>query len=93
MGWIFDIDKEPKQYETKGTVTISSEEYRDLVCENVELRVKAQKEHEDWYREYQRAESLEKEKKALKSKLDELNEWLSVSEPARNSFKEYKLAK
>lgn len=75
MGWPFEIKKESKEYEVNGTVTIGTDEYRDLITENCELKIKAQKEHDDWYKEYNRAKDLEKKLEACEEKLSEVNDW------------------
>lgn len=77
MSWSWKEEIEKKEYETKGTVTISTEEYRDLIAMNYELQQRGQKEHDDWYKEYNRANKLEESNKKLQAKLDLLNEFLS----------------
>lgn len=93
MSWSWDNDskEEKKEYDYKGTVTISTEEYKDLVSKVYELKIAGQKEHDDWYKEYSRANELEKKNKDLSSKLDVFNTWLEGSEEIRAKFKLWKL--
>jgi len=91
MGWSFEIEKEAKEYEVKGTVSIGTDEYRDLITENCELKRKAQKEHDDWYREYNRANDLEKRLKACEEKLSEVNAWFDSDDSLRPKFRLWKM--
>lgn len=72
MSWGFNLEEEKKEYPVSGTVTISCEEYRDLIGHIYELKAKAQKEHDDWYEEYNKGAQKEKDLKELKEKSDEI---------------------
>lgn len=91
FGW--EPEKIDKEYETKGTVVIGTDEYRDLINENCRLRAAGQKEHDDWYREYSRANDLEKSVKRLESAIAEFNEWLDSDDSLRPKFKLWRVEK
>lgn len=100
MSWNWKEEEEKKEYEAKGTVTISTEEYRDLIERVQELKAAGQREHDDWYKEYCRAGDLEKKVKALEEKIAEVdkkmalvNEWFSLYPANAEAFKEFKLRK
>lgn len=88
MSWSWKEEREVKQYDTKGTVTISTEEFRDLINEANDLRMAGQKEHDDWYREYTRANDLQTKLDAVSKQLDSLETWLKDD---IDSLKNYKL--
>lgn len=91
MSWNWTTEKEEKNYETHGTVTISTEEYRDLIVGLCELREKGQREHDDWYKEYQRANDLEKKLKVCEEKLLDINNWFDSDDSLRQRFRLWKL--
>ena len=93
MSWSWKEEVEEKSYEIHGTVTISTEEYRDLIQGMCDLRSKGQKEHDDWYKEYNRANDLEKKLKKCEEKLLEINEWLDNDDSSRQIFRAWKLGK
>jgi hypothetical protein len=97
MSWNWKEEEEKKEYETKGTVTISTEEYRDLIERVQELKAAGQREHDDWYEEYNRARDLEKKVKALEDKVAEFNAWIDSDDRPdqnlRSVFKQWKLKK
>ena len=80
MSWSWNADEEEKEYEVKGTVTISTEEYRDLIERVSELKIKGQREHDDWYNEYKRAEELKKKVDSLQKTIDLYNKYINSSE-------------
>lgn len=84
-------EMEKKEYEVKGTVTISSEEYRDILDNICELKIYAQREHDDWSKEYSRANELKREIEKLNKKIEELNEWFDDTPEAKQMFKEWRL--
>jgi len=97
MSFSWKEERERKEYETKGTVTIGTDEYRDLIEEVEELRAAGQKEHDDWYKEYRRADDLEKKVKALEERVAEFNAWIDsddhFEQNLRSAFKQWKLKK
>ena len=100
MSWGFEIEEEKKEYPVAGTVTISSEEYRDLVRQTVELKMKARKEHDDWYEQMNKAKALENQlaecKDLFDTKITLYSEFLQskgLDEEFKNFCKELKLKK
>ena len=89
MSWNWKEEREVKEYDVKGTVTISTEEYRDLIGEVYELQAKGQREHDDWYKEYNRARELEEQVKALKSKVEQFNQFLSGHKTVKEDWENY----
>ena len=97
MSWNWKEEREKKEYETKGTVTIGTDEYRDLIEEVEKLRAAGQREHDDWYKEYCRADNLEKKLKAAEEKIAEFNNWMDADDRPeqnlRSVFNQWKLKK
>ena len=90
MSWNWSVETEEKNYEVHGTVTISTEEYRDLIQSVCDLRTKGQREHDDWYKEYQRANELEKKLKTCEEKLSEFVNWFDSDDSLRPKFRLWK---
>lgn len=73
--------EEKKEYSVIGTVTIGTDEYRDLLTEKFEAIKRADEEHDRWYKAYcekneheERARKLEAELNQLKAYIKENNE-------------------
>jgi len=92
MSWDWKSEREQKEYEKKGEVTISTDEYRDLIWEVADLREKGQKEHDDWYKEYRKCQDLEKQLTACSERLTEIETWMAESDLYK-SFKAWKVDK
>ena len=98
MGWNYEEDEdERKEYPVVGSVTLSTEEYTDLVSALFKARRKADKEHDDWYDAYKehnktkdKVKELEKTIESIKTKNAELMEWLSTSEELSAKFRLWK---
>lgn len=82
-----------KTYENVGKVELSTEEYRDLVFDLYEARKDRDKEHDDWYKEYNKAQDLDKKVKSLEKKVSEFEGFLSESTTVKTDFENYKLRK
>ena len=101
MGWNYEADEdERKEYPVVGSVTLSTEEYTDLVAALFKARKKADKEHSDWYDEYtnhgktkDKVKELEKTVESLKTRNAELMEWLGSNEELLAKFKLWKSEK
>ena len=91
MSWNWERLDEEKKYPAEGMVTISTEEYRDLISKISRLRELGQKEHDDWNTERRKAESLEERVRNLERKLAEINEWFDDCEGKRTEFKLWKV--
>lgn len=94
MSWSWKEENElVKQYEQAGTVTISTEEYKDLIAQLFKLQFAGQREHDDWYSEMNKRIALEKEVESLKKQVDSVNAWLKEDELATSNYKAWKLRK
>ena len=80
-----------KTYENIGHVELSTEEYRDLVFDLYEARRDRDKEHDDWYKEYNRAIELEKKVKSFEKKITTFEDFLSEHSSVKEDFENYKL--
>ena len=84
MGWNYEEDEdERKEYPVVGSVTLSTEEYTDLVSALFKARKKADKEHDDWYDEYKehgktkdKVKELEERINNLQNRVSEFMEWM-----------------
>lgn len=77
MSWSWKETRDKKSYEINGSVTISTEEYRDLIEEVAQLQAAGQKEHDDWYKEYNRANGLETKVKQLEKQWSTFQDFLA----------------
>lgn len=92
MAWgNYDEKDARKTYENVGRVELSTEEYRDLVFDLYEARRDRDKEHDDWYKEYNRAQELEKKVKSLEKKVTIFEDFLSEHSSVKEDFENYKL--
>lgn len=92
MSWQWhDEELENKEYDIQGTVTISTNEYRDLIAQAYTLKAAGQKEHDDWYTEYKKREEFEKKVNDLTKKLDEINLWFEEDDASKTKFKLWKV--
>ena len=67
---------EKKSYSIVGTVTIGTDEYRDLLTDKFEAVKKADEEHDRWYRAYCDRAKLEEENTKLKQELEQLKRYI-----------------
>ena len=70
------MNEEKKTYSIIGTVTIGTDEYRDLLIEKCEAKADADKQRNDWYKEYVRANKAEEENKKLREEVDKLKQYI-----------------
>ena len=89
MSWNWNENEEVKTYEQSGTVTISTEEYRDLIRRTFELKVAGQKEHDDWYAEYKKNQELEKKVTALQTSINFYNAFVNSTEQRKGDYTLY----
>ena len=78
------MDETKKEYSVVGTVTIGTDEYRDLLTEKFEaekVRSELEREckhwHDKWYQECRTKDKLESEYKKVIEELDKLRKFLS----------------
>lgn len=67
---------ENKVYSVIGTVTIGTDEYRDLLTEKFEAEKEKSEWHDKWYKEYCDKGKLENECKKLKEELDKYKKFV-----------------
>ena len=68
--------EEKKTYVVTGTVTIGTDEYRDLIEKAIRFEIAAEKERDAWWKEYNRADKAEKEMHETHKKLEALEAFL-----------------
>lgn len=101
MSWNWDdVRKENEEridYNVQGTVTISTQEYRDLLDRITELKIAGQKEHDDWYSVYKERDSckeelnkLKEDNIALSEEIKQFKSWLSQNDELALKFFTYK---
>lgn len=73
------MDENKKTYSVIGTVTIGTDEYRDLLEAKVAAEKDAEKKRSDWYAEYNKRQELEKEVKTLTDQLAKYKAFLASS--------------
>lgn len=77
------MDEEKKEYGFVGTVTISSEEYRDLIERAIDAENDASKQRDKWFEEYKQTEKLRK-------KLINFEDFLKSKEEAYEMYMAWK---
>ena len=70
------MNEEKKTYSVVGTVTIGTDEYRDLIIEKCKAEREADRQRTEWYNEYTRAEKLVAKNTKLSEKLDSLEKYI-----------------
>lgn len=100
MGWSYkedEDDDERKEYPVVGSVTLSTEEYTDLVRALFKTRKKADSEHNDWYNEYKDHETTKKKVKELEERINnlqnrvsEFTEWINTRDELSTQFRAWK---
>ena len=73
----YDLNLRDFTAEGELTVTITLNEYRDLIRESVEN--KCRKDHENWLKEYNRAQEAEKRAEKLENELNELYRRMAIN--------------
>lgn len=89
MSWNWNPIEEEKEYDTKGTVTISTEEYRDLIRRTYELKTQGQKEHDDWYEQYRECERLKKDMETTKNISEGYVRYINSTETRKSDYALY----
>lgn len=78
------MDENKKEYSVIGTVTIGTDEYRDLLEDKFRAEKEKSEWHDKWYKEYCGKGDLEKENKKLKEDLDKLKEFIKKNQALIN---------
>lgn len=66
------MEENKKEYSVIGTVTIGTDEYRDLLTEKFEAVKARDEEHDRWYHQYKEAQNYKSECDELKKKVEVL---------------------
>ena len=82
---------EKKTYSVVGTVTIGTDEYRDLIENLKDALADAEKRRSEWWAQYNKANELEKELKDVLEKLKELEAFVRSDEAVSTKFKLWRL--
>ena len=93
MSWSWNEEIEKKDYETKGTVTISTDEYRDMIRQMYDLHRAGQKEHDDWYQMMKERDSYKDKYETDHKRLVEFDAWLEDDGESKTKFKLWKVEK
>lgn len=78
------MEENKKEYSVVGTVTIGTDEYRDLLTEKFEAIKARDEEHDRWYQQYKEAQKYSEECKELKKQVEGLQAKIAKCE---NFFK------
>lgn len=84
---------EEKQYEYKGTVTISTEEYRDLVKGVFEAEKDAESYRSRYWEEQSKSRELEKKVEAQKKAVAGYADFVNASPARLQAYKEFLIEK
>ena len=101
MSWNWkDITEEEEkavEYGVQGTVTISTQEYKDLLNQITKLKIAGQKEHDDWYavrgeRDKYKEESEAKTKtiEALTEEVNTFKTWIAKDDALALKYFKFK---
>lgn len=64
------MEENKKEYQIIGTVTIGTDEYRDLIEAVKDAQREKDEQRNKWYEQYRKANELEKENEELKERLN-----------------------
>lgn len=70
------MEEDKKVYGVVGTVTIGTDEYRDLLTDKFEAEKRASEEHDRWYKAYCEKNEIEKKCKELKVEIDKIKNFI-----------------
>lgn len=84
---------EEKQYEIKGTVTISTEEYRDLITDKFEAQKNADSYRDRYWSEQSESSKLKEKIKALESGQKNYRDFVNSSPEITALYKQWLVSK
>ena len=85
------MSSEEKTYSVVGTVTIGTDEYRDLIESNKENEKLYDEYRAKYWSERSENDSNKKAAEALKQRVDEFNDFMNSVDGVRDKFKLWKL--
>lgn len=71
------MEENVKEYKIVGTVTIGTDEYRDLIEDRFKALQDKQEWHDKWYKEYCEKDKLTQKCKKLEDELDKLRKFIA----------------
>lgn len=80
------MEENKKVYSVIGTVTIGTDEYRDLIAEKFAAEKEKTEWHNKWYDEYCAKGKLENECKKLKEELDKCKNYIKKTSPTEEAI-------
>ncbi len=84
---------EKKEYSTVGTVTIGTDEYRDLIADGIENRNSADEYRRKFWDEQSKASELEKKLDVVARKLEIYESFFNEVEGVSDKFKLWRISK
>ena len=81
--------EERKEYQIVGTVTIGTDEYRDLIESVKDAQREKDEQCNKWYEQYKKANQLEKENEELKERLNKYEMFIGQNEAMKDGFTLY----
>lgn len=82
-----------KKYSIVGKVEIGTDEYRDLIETNAELKSKCDEQNSKYWDLYHRANKLDEELKDAKKKIEEFQGFVDSSEEIKAKYRLYLVEK
>lgn len=86
-------EPDKKEYTITGTVEICTDEYRDLIENNVHLKHEAEKRYNQYWDEVNKSNKLNEELKAINKELAVYKEFVNVLETRKTDFLNFRTAK
>ncbi|MBO6272856.1 hypothetical protein J6O48_08780 [bacterium] len=83
------MGEERKEYQVIGTVTIGTDEYRDLIEAVKDAQREKDEQSNKWYEQYRKATELEKENAELKERLNKYEMFIGQNEAMKDGFTLY----
>lgn len=74
------MEENRKEYSIIGTVTIGTDEYRDLITEKFQAIREKEEEHDRWYDQYKETQKYKEECGALKKQVEALKSKIAKCE-------------
>ena len=79
-----------KKYPISGTVTICTDEYRDLIKGIVDAEKEAESPRTRWYEAYNKANKLEAELKGIREEMESIRSFVESKKEYRLAYKMFK---
>ena len=83
------MSDERKEYEVKGTVTISTEEYRDLLTDKFEAEKSMESYRQRFWDEQTKSSNLKEKVEAQEKSLNHYRDFVNSNESMQTAYKAY----